>query len=80
MISLKRFSISFEKHWLNRAYDNYVLSGADLEEELLSAQTYITEYRECISGLPLYDRIKDSYEDYYAQLYTCFVTVDPTMY
>ncbi|MGB7338067.1 MAG: extracellular solute-binding protein [Phototrophicaceae bacterium] len=37
--------------WLNRAFDNYVLNDANLEQELAQAQVFAEEYLGCAAGV-----------------------------
>lgn len=40
----------FVKHWLYRAFDHYVLEGADLESELSIAEQFTNEYLLCVEN------------------------------
>lgn len=64
--------------WLNRAFDNYVLNAADLEQELSQAQEYATEYLGCTADLPDFQSASslDELSDV-ASLYTrCALNID----
>lgn len=61
---------------LFRAFDRYVLEGADLEAELKQAEQLATEYLACIAALPAPDYSNQAwYEPYQA----CAKQVDPTL-
>lgn len=64
--------------WLNRAFDRYVLEGADLETELAQAESYAREYQQCSASIPPYDEAQTR-QVYFQQFFTCATQVDPTV-
>lgn len=72
-----------EPTWLNRAFDNYVLSNGDLEHDLAGAETFAKAYRECTSVIPPLDPQQLTTDDganaYYRQFADCAIKIDPTM-
>ncbi len=65
-----------------RAFDNYVLEGADLESELQLAEANIMTYRDCAGGLPELnnsDMPQDELIALVRQYAECAIGVDPTM-
>ncbi len=67
--------------WLNRAFDRYVNEDADLDAELLEAQTFTQEFMACTSGLPPIDNAASQADRREAfQAYNeCASAVDPTI-
>ncbi len=78
------FSSFVEPMWLNRAFDNYVLSNGDLDHDLAEAETFAKSYRECASAIAPIDfqselATDDGAQDYYRKFADCAIKVDPTM-
>jgi ABC-type glycerol-3-phosphate transport system substrate-binding protein len=70
-----------QEYWLRRAFDNYVLNGADLETELSEAQTYTQAYMECAQSIVVDTTNSDVGEQQrqrFDQIRTCATGVDPT--
>jgi ABC-type glycerol-3-phosphate transport system substrate-binding protein len=65
-------------YWLNRAFDRYVLEDANLEIELVDAETYTREYLACIAALPPFDPAQDNFQGFAGQYFDCAAQVDPT--
>lgn len=73
-----------EPIWLNRAFDNYVLEGADLDTELALAEENIMTYRECTVGIPEVDidtimNDRDSSIAYSRQFTDCAIAISPDL-
>ncbi|MBN1287401.1 MAG: extracellular solute-binding protein [Anaerolineae bacterium] len=69
-----------QEYWLKRAFDHYVLEGADLDYELSEAEMYTNAYLECTQGIVL-DETGESPEQMRAmfqQIAACATGVDPT--
>lgn len=77
------FNTYVEPMWLNKAFDNYVLNGGDLETELATAQQRAEEYRECVSGIPEVNLAEldtpEASQAHYRQFTDCAISVDPSM-
>ena len=65
--------------WLNRAFDDYVLNGGDLEASLKDAQVKATAFQQCIDALPPFQPGSGGQQDYFQQLNTCAVQADPSL-
>lgn len=66
-------------YWLRRAFDRYVLEGADLESELAEAEQLTLAYLECTQGITV-DQSVDTPEQRFQQfeaLRQCATSVDP---
>ncbi len=66
-------------YWLRRAFDRYVLEGADLETELAEAEQLTLAYLECAQGIAV-DQEADTPEQRFQQfeaLRQCATSVDP---
>lgn len=64
--------------WLNRAFDNYVLDSADLEQELSQAQDYAVAYLDCTADLADFQSTSSMDElSEVAEMYTrCALSID----
>lgn len=75
--------LAYEEIWLYRAFDRYVLLGADLATELAIAEAYAIEYRICISDIEPYNPAsfdpRQALSDYNRQYQDCAVNVDVTL-
>ncbi|MEQ8676839.1 MAG: extracellular solute-binding protein [Aggregatilineales bacterium] len=60
--------------WLNRAFDNYVLQGADLQTELALAQMLTLDYQACYNAINTQDTAT-----FQQQVNDCVSNVDPTL-
>lgn len=69
------------KRWMLRAFDRYVLEGADLEGELDQVMQFIPQYAACVETIEPYDfftMTEDERIDYFAKIDACVVQVDPS--
>jgi ABC-type glycerol-3-phosphate transport system substrate-binding protein len=69
-----------QNYWLWRAFDNYVLNGADLETELENAQTITLAYQQCAQSIVV-DAASAGPEQQgqmFQAIAQCATTVDPT--
>lgn len=69
-----------EYNWLYRAFDRYVLDDADLEEELIIAEQYIREYRECVGEEALINTPETSGDQPVVIYGNCAQSVDPHLW
>ncbi|MBN1287207.1 MAG: extracellular solute-binding protein [Anaerolineae bacterium] len=68
------------QNWLFRAFDAYVLDGADLETVLAEAETLAHGYRACAAGIAPYDPAAyESEGEYMQQFVDCAVRIDPSL-
>jgi ABC-type glycerol-3-phosphate transport system substrate-binding protein len=65
-------------YWLNRAFDRYVLEGANLETELADAEAFTLDFQECVAAIPPFDPLVDDQRTYFEQFSGCATSVDPT--
>jgi ABC-type glycerol-3-phosphate transport system substrate-binding protein len=66
--------------FLYRAFDNYVVDGADLETELANAETLALGFQGCTANiLPPTSAEESDMTEYYRQFLECAVLVDPTL-
>jgi ABC-type glycerol-3-phosphate transport system substrate-binding protein len=66
--------------FLYRAFDRYVLEGADLETELANAQTLTEAFQGCTANIPPpAGGGSDSFGDYSRQFVNCAVEIDPSL-
>lgn len=65
------------QYWLNRAFDNYVLRGGDLETDLADAQRFATEFQQCVAQLPPSDPTPGAL-GFNAGILECATTADPS--
>ncbi|MBI5960546.1 MAG: extracellular solute-binding protein [Chloroflexi bacterium] len=69
-----------QEYWLRRAFDNYVINGADLEYELTEAETFTRAYMECSAGIVVDTTVIDNFErqrEVATQIMTCAQAADP---
>ncbi|MEZ4668681.1 MAG: extracellular solute-binding protein [Anaerolineae bacterium] len=64
--------------WLYRAFDNYVLNGADLDTELSTAQSNAVAYQECAASIPARSPDQNNRE-YSQQFLDCAAKIDPNL-
>ncbi len=64
-----------EQRWLFKAFDAYVLTGADLDAPLKDAEQMTKGFQECVAGLPASSNNVSRMQ----QVYTCAKKVDPAM-
>lgn len=67
------------QYWMNRAFDNYVLNDADLDQGLAEAQTYIQAFQECIATIPAFDPNTEDQGAFFDGYISCAQKVDPTL-
>ncbi len=67
------------QHWLYQAWDNYVQTGAGLEDGLTRAQEFATGFLQCAASIPAFDPKQQKYGDYQNALLACATKVDPTV-
>lgn len=71
--------------WIYRAFDRYVLEGADLEAELTIAAQNIEAYQGCIVGIPEMDmgslasQTQEEQMAYFRQFTDCAILIDPSV-
>ena len=69
----------WQKYWLQRAFDRYVLEDKDLEAELAEAEQFTRDYLACADGIPQTNpNNRDDMFAYFQQFSECATTVDPT--
>ncbi len=65
-------------YWLNRAFDRYVLEGANLETELAAAEQFTREYQQCSFTITPFEPSTSDPQSFFQQYEDCAVQVDPT--
>lgn len=68
------------EHWLDQAFDAYVLQNADLAAALADAEAYTRGFQACLADLPPADRgSSDAMQSYSKQMLTCAAKIDPRL-
>jgi hypothetical protein len=68
------------QYWLYRAFDNYLLGGADLVAELQTAEMMTRGFQGCVAQLPPYDASNPaSAQAYLTQFSDCATKIDPAL-
>jgi hypothetical protein len=70
-----------QEYWLRRAFDSYVLEGADLEQALSEAEMLTLAYMECTQGVVVDTTMTDIGEqrrEAAEKMLACATGVDPT--
>lgn len=65
-------------YWLFRAFDRYVLEGANLEDELTQAEQFTREYLVCKENILSFDSTHQTRRAYNRQHIDCAVHIDPS--
>ncbi|MBN1681388.1 MAG: extracellular solute-binding protein [Anaerolineae bacterium] len=67
-----------QEYWLKQAFDEYVMSGADLELELADAETLTLAYLDCVQGIVVDETAAEGPGfGYFQQINQCATGVDP---
>jgi ABC-type glycerol-3-phosphate transport system substrate-binding protein len=70
-----------QTYWLQRAFDNYVTNGADLDTALADAETITKAYQQCVANIDTSTASSSTpggNGGLFQQLSQCATTVDPT--
>lgn len=63
------------QYWLNQAFDNYVVNGADLDNELQEAEQLTLAFQECIATIPPLDEANP--QSFFQSQFQCALLIDP---